>query len=153
MVIQQVGRSAPDLAKRLVAQIPDFDLRITATNSFVETWAQSEPRAAADWLAYVDAGGQRGALYASVLRVWSQYDRDSAVKYLDRISSPAERDVALMSLVSHAGGDREFAESLYARISTTEQRQLAAQQLYYVLRQRDPARAERYREAAGIIEE
>jgi hypothetical protein len=91
-------------------------------------------------------------VYPGLLSTWARYDRDAAVDFLDRVPRGAERDAAITGLFMNQIEDIGLAESLYGRIAGAQARRVAAQQLYRALAAGEPARAQRYRQAAGISE-
>ena len=151
-VLGVIGQSDPVYAGRLAKSIPDDNARANATQTVARTWAQSDPRAAARWISGFDDTKERTQLYTSLLQQWASIDRGAAVNYLDRMPTDAERDAATVGMISGSYDDPRFAESLYERIEDDDLRRGAAQQLYHMLRNTDPSRAERYRDAGGLDE-
>ena len=90
----------------------------------------------------------RSTATASLVGQWAGFDRDSALRYVERIPTPAERDAALVSVIQAHHGDVDFAGRMFDRLTVPEQRAVAARLLYFSLRESDPQRAERYREIA-----
>jgi hypothetical protein len=62
------------------------------------------------------------------------------------------RDGAASAMLGNQDIEPALAEQLYARIESPQLRRNAAAQLYYRLRESDPALAERYRRDSGMPE-
>lgn len=145
-----LAHQQPAEAGRLLTRLPDDERRRFAAGAVGQAWAQQDPEAAARWAdSLVDPEVRRQAV-SSLVQQWANFDRDAAVTYAERIPGRAERDAALVSIIQTQHADVAFAERLFERLTDPGQRRQAARQLYFSLNNVDPARAERYREMAGV---
>lgn len=149
MMFSVLTNQDPLQAGTLVSRLPDPQSRRLAARSVAQVWARQDPEAAARWVDTLGDAGVRREAAASLVGQWSAFDRDAALRYAERLPEPTERDAAMVAVIQAHHGDVAFAERLFDRLSVPEQRATAARLLYFNLRERDPQRAERYRELAG----
>lgn len=149
-VIIEVTRDSPLRAREMVGRIRDEDTKNKAASWLVKGWIGIDPEAAVReiprlGLANVDES------YQTAFREWATYDVDGAVAFLSQVPA-AERDAAINGIITQAlygNNDTATAERLYARLTGDQARRQAASMLYSRLRDLNPPRSERYREAAA----
>ena len=141
---------SPDEASRLISGIRDAEVRAQATQALVMSWAQSEPQDARRWIASGADAEARPTLYRQLFQSWGHFDRDGAVNELRHLGQRDRDRAALGLLEATVFDDADFAAEVYGRIRAAAAKREAAERLYHALMQTDPARAERYRKAAGV---
>ena len=150
MTFSVLAHQDPGNAASLVSRLPDVSSRSLAAGTVAQQWAQHDPEAAAVWVDSLAEEQVRSRAAGNLVSQWARFDRDGALGYAERIPAAAERDAALVSMIQSQSSDIAFAEGLFERLSDPGQRALAARQLYFSLREREPERAQRYRELAGF---
>ena len=155
-IVPQLARGAESLADvgRIIDRIDDADIRNQAIRLAANEWVQRDPREVVHWVGRMAKGEDLASVQRGVFETWGAVDRDAAAAHVRRLRTAAERDAAHAGLV-FAGlheRDADFAESMYGRIRTSVGRREAAQRLYRFWQEDDPARAERYREEAGVVD-
>ena len=155
-IVPQLAQRADSLADvgRIIDRIDDVDIRNQAIRLAADEWVGQDPTEAIRWVGRMAKGEDLTAAQLSVFATWGAIDRDAAAAYVRRLRTAAERDAAHAGLVFAGLHDRDadFAESMYGRIRTSVGRREAAQRLYRFWQEDDPARAERYREEAGVVD-
>ena len=156
-IVPQLAQRAESLADvgRIIDRIDDAEIRDEAIRLAADEWAHQDPREVIRWVGRMAEGEESASAQRGIFETWGAVDRDAAAAYVRRLRTAAERDAAYSGLV-FAGlheRDADFAESMYGSIRTSVARREAARRLYWFWQEEeDPARAERYREAAGIVD-
>ena len=151
-VIARIASKDPVRATSLINTFPEGDKRDMATSNVVSAWSQQDPSAALAWVLRMPVGQGRNNAVNSVFGNWANYDPATAVQQMGQLTDPALRDAAASSMLMGQYIEPDVAEQIYARIENPQLRRNAAAQLYYRLRETDPAKAERYREEGGMAE-
>lgn len=149
-VVSTLIHQDPDQALAWMDRMTNAATRASAAEALVSNWVHVDPAAAARWVA-AEPAESRGQLVTSLASNWVGVDRQAAIRYVEDLPSRAERDAAYASMIVASFNDPEFAESLYQRLDSNSAKRVAATQLYRVLEDVDPARAERYRAAGRIV--
>ncbi len=153
-VIDEVADDSPSRAAGIVERLPDPVDRSSARFALVRNWADQDPASALRWVADLADVAERRTLYSLVFEIWAYHDRESAAESISLLRPGKDRDMARRELIETAvDSDADFAEDLYLRINDAEELRGAAMLLHHHWRDRDPRRARRYRDAAGLGEE
>ena len=173
-VINIAAEASPVAASGLLTRIHDPQRRAEATKTLVASWARFAPGEARRWIAHAVEDEARRGLYVSLFASWAKRDRGSAANELREIANEPHRDAAAMAILHTTAddlriaarraqdegqpatalvGDMDFIEELYGRIRGAEAQQHMAKLLHDTFDSIAPARAERYRALAGVIDE
>lgn len=113
-----------------------------------QSWAQSDPRAAADWAIAQPAGPAQSRAIAGVVSAWANNDPQATQEWLTQFPPGEARDrsIAAYLMRRSAWGDsaaQQLAEfdQWFARIEDPWQRALVAQRSYWKRKSADPAEA------------
>ena len=151
-VLSIIANNDPVLAAELTTRIVDRNLRINAARNLVQSWVESDPRAATQWIESFDDPDERVKLRTRLLSRWIRFDRASTIQYIEQMPAGMERDAASARIIRYLRDDFSAAKRLYDRIEAQEHRKNSARTLYHILRTTDPVRAEKYRSVSGIDE-
>ena len=149
-VVRSWARDAPQAASRAVARIREAEVRALGREALASTWGETDPSRALRWVAGLADADTRTDLATRVLQRWASYDAEAAVTHVRRMRDDHQRDAMAVALTQGgmlAYNDPPLAEELYESIADPEARRSAATMLYAIFQNRDPERAERYREA------
>lgn len=150
IVFHQLTQTDPVQAGSLLNRLSDEATRANAAATVASVWAQQDPRAAARWTESLIDDDMRRRATADLLHAWAMFDRDEALRYAQNLTLAAERDAAVVAVMQVQNEDTDLNERLFESLTDPAQRQVAASLLYFTLTETDPARAERYREIAGM---
>ena len=92
-------------------------------------------------------------MYSGIFGQWAVYDADTAVSQLSFLLDSDDRNAAISGILETAYLEPDLIDQLFQRLEGAEAKRVAAEQIYYRLREDDPQSAERYRVRAGIAEE
>jgi hypothetical protein len=147
MLISVLGLNDPPSAVARVEAMADPDRRAAAAQNLVQQWTQVDRTAALQW---IDSRrrNERGPLYQAYTGALAQWDHEGALAFARGLNSPEMRDQALLGVVPGLS-DVDSLESIYQEVENKDIRTQLAARIYHQLREVDPARAERYRRAAG----
>lgn len=134
----------------MVQRVRDKETRNRAASRLLTVWVGVDPEAAVREIPRLGVANADDA-YRLTFEAWAAYDTDGAVAFLSQVPA-AERDAAIGGVISQAlygNNDTATAERLYARLTGDRARRRAASMLYSRLRDLNPPRAERYRDAVA----
>lgn len=147
-VLSMLASTDPELARRLVAEIDDANLRFESSLTMIYAAANADPRAALEWAQSFESESERVTLVGAVFNQWANVDPDDAVNVLLDMRRGPFRDQVVASvatgLVRH---DVELAERLFETIESAEFRRPLAARLHRHFATTDPDKAARYQDA------
>ncbi|NJO13355.1 MAG: hypothetical protein HC872_07730 [Gammaproteobacteria bacterium] len=121
-------------------------------HSVAHSWSREDPAAALAWVVRTASGRARYSVASYIFERWAASDSAAVVQQVAQLTDPMLRDIAALSLIANSQLDTNLAEQMYSRIENPEARRSAARQLYQLLSETDPPRAERYRRDSGTAE-
>ena len=87
MLLERMASNDPASAAQLIDEMPRSSSTM-AINTVVHRWSQSDPQAAADWLANKDAQIARQG-WPALAQAWGRRDLDAASAYADNLTGTA----------------------------------------------------------------
>ena len=101
MLLERMVSSDPASAAQLIDEMPRSSITM-AIDTVVHRWSQSDPQAAADWLASKDAQIARQG-WPALAQAWGRRDLDAASTYADNLTGTA-RTAFLRGLAAATAG-------------------------------------------------
>lgn len=101
MLLERMASSDPASAAQLIDEMPRSSSTM-AIDTLVHRWSQSDPQAAADWLAGKDAQIARQG-WPALAQVWGRRELDAASAYADNLTGTA-RTAFLRGLAAATAG-------------------------------------------------
>jgi hypothetical protein len=94
-IAMTLGDTNPIAAANLaLEEMPAGKAQDDAIVGIVQRWAQTNPEAAADWVAGFPAGALRDAAMENVVKLWADQDRNSAGLWINGLDRESGRDSA-----------------------------------------------------------
>ena len=138
-VLSSLARQDASQARRLVQEIAEPDVRLTAARSVIYTQAREDPHAALEWARSFDSETERGELVGAVLSTWADLDAEAAVDELLDLRSGPVRDTAARTMAAMLVRSRvDLAERLFEAVESSETRRMVATMLLHHFSQTDP---------------
>ncbi|HUS36527.1 MAG TPA: hypothetical protein VM680_14340 [Verrucomicrobiae bacterium] len=95
----EFARDNVDQALAWAGQLPADKSRANALNSILSYWSNSDPSAAARYLATQPTSKQNTDFLARAMHQWNENDPDAADKFLQTLPRGAERDAATAGMI------------------------------------------------------
>ncbi|MEM7707160.1 MAG: hypothetical protein AAF358_16510, partial [Pseudomonadota bacterium] len=140
----------PRWALKLLDRIEEPQQLQAAQLQIIHTWVQFDPTAAGKWWHRQPDENRDLTVLGDLVGTWASQDRDTARKWVLRLSDNRERDRALMAYLQSAGHDQADYAKWTLEIENPDQRFQAYQQQLWSLMNGDASRIDEWLQNARL---